>query len=246
MKKSILVILLLILGVSLIISGCSKAASNSSAAQTNTLPSTTASAATASAPADSPSVKPAVTDGNATSPDTQISQPDTTQTNSEAPVATEKNPPGDIPDTQVFINYASTVGGYKLQVPEGWARTENGGNVQYIDKFDGIKVEITDSALPLSADNIKNNQVVELQKTGHAVQVNSIKEATLKGGKAVIVAYDSNSEPDKVTNKQIRLENEKIYFLNNGKLAAITLWAPKGADNVDQWNLISNSFVWGK
>jgi hypothetical protein len=47
-----------------------------------------------------------------------------------------------------------------------------------------------------------------------------------------------------VTGKQVRLENNFYLFLKNGKLALLTLWAPLGSDNVDQWNLIANSFKW--
>lgn len=38
--------------------------------------------------------------------------------------ATETNPPGDIPDTQAFVDYSSTAG-YGVKVPEGWARTDS-------------------------------------------------------------------------------------------------------------------------
>ena len=32
---------------------------------------------------------------------------------------------GDIPDNQVFVTFTSPTGGYQLQVPEGWARTDD-------------------------------------------------------------------------------------------------------------------------
>ena len=60
----------------------------------------------------------------------------------------------------------------------------------------------------------------------------------------VRIRYSSNSEPNAVTNKRIRLDNETIVFFNNGKEAALTLWAPQGADNADQWNRMSGSFRW--
>ena len=41
----------------------------------------------------------------------------------EKPVAAEKNPPGDVPDNQVFIDYRSPLG-FNIKVPEGWARRE--------------------------------------------------------------------------------------------------------------------------
>lgn len=163
---------------------------------------------------------------------------------SENPLAPEKNPPGDIPDTQVFIKYGNAAGGYEVQVPEGWSRTESGANVSFIDKFDGVQIAISQSSEPFTLEGIKATQVSNLQKTGRAIQIKSITEKKTKGGSAILVAYESNSEPDAVTGKQVRLENECYYFFKDGKLASLTLWAPLGADNVDQWKYMSDSFGW--
>ena len=64
--------------------------------------------------------------------------------------AAERNPPGDIPDDQVFVPYTSAAGSYSLKVPEGWARSEKGSDVDFIDKFDGVAVIIvnTDATPP--------------------------------------------------------------------------------------------------
>ena len=66
----------------------------------------------------------------------------------------------------------------------------------------------------------------------------------LPTGKAVLIRYTSNSDANAVTNNRVRLENEAILFFNNGKEATLTLSAPQGADNVDQWNRMSKSFRW--
>ena len=58
----------------------------------------------------------------------------------ENPLAPETNPVGDIPDTQAFVNYVASPGNYSLDVPEGWARTNNGSDVRFVDKFDGVSV----------------------------------------------------------------------------------------------------------
>ena len=60
----------------------------------------------------------------------------------EKAVVTEKNPLGDIPDTQTFVKYASSPGGYQLDVPEGWARKESGANVAFSFDYDGLSVTI--------------------------------------------------------------------------------------------------------
>jgi hypothetical protein len=162
----------------------------------------------------------------------------------ETPVAPEKNPPGDIPDTQVFITYRSADGQYQLDVPEGWARSMQGADVRFIDKLDGVKVTITQASAAPTADSVRTNEVAALLKSGRVVQVNKIQDVQLPAGAVVLVEYSSNSDPDPVTGKQVRLENNLYLYFQSGRLAALTLWAPLGADNVDQWQRISQSFRW--
>jgi hypothetical protein len=162
----------------------------------------------------------------------------------ESAVAPEVNPPGDIPDSQAFIKYASAVGGYSLDVPEGWARTENGSDVSFVSKFDGVKVAIAPSATVPTASNVRTGAANQIQAQGHAVTITGVSDVTLPAGKAVLIKYGSNSDPNAVTNKQLRLENEAYIYFKNGKTAVLTLWAPQGADNVDQWRRMSNSFRW--
>ncbi|WP_088228828.1 PsbP-related protein [Desulfosporosinus sp. FKB] len=167
-----------------------------------------------------------------------------TGSSSEKPVAPEKNPTGDIPDTQAFVNYTSASGGYDLVVPEGWGRTIKGSDVLFQDKLNGVQVALSQESSQPTLAGVNKNQAAELQKTGRAVTIKSVKQVHLSGGTAILITYDSNSEPDPVTGKQARLENSRYLFYKNGKLAALTLWAPLGADNVDQWNRMSASFTW--
>ncbi len=83
-----------------------------------------------------------------------------------------------------------------------------------------------------------------LAKAGRSVQVGSVKEVQTPAGMALLVAYNVNSEPNAVTGKQVRLEANRYYFFKNGKLATLVLTAPLGANNVDQWQRISQSFGW--
>jgi hypothetical protein len=162
----------------------------------------------------------------------------------EKAVAPEKNPPGDIPDSQVFVKYASSQGGYEIEFPEGWARTTRGSNVIFADKLDGLSVTVTNAAGPPNVESIRKNQAELLKKTGRAVRIKGIKNMRLSNGPALLMVYQSNSEPDPVVNKQVRLENSSYFYYKNGKLAELRLWAPLGADNVDQWDRISKSFRW--
>jgi hypothetical protein len=157
----------------------------------------------------------------------------------EAAIQPETNPPGDIPDNQAFTAYASQNGGYQIKVPEGWARTVNGADVRFVDKFGGVQVTLGSAPQAPVASATSGAQI-----SGRAVSVNRISDVNLPAGQAVFLDYASNSEPDAVTGKQIRLENQVYLFYKDGKLATLTMWAPLGADNVDQWNLMARSFAW--
>ena len=160
----------------------------------------------------------------------------------EKAVAPEKNSPGDIPDSQVFVDFASSLG-FAMQVPEGWSRKDAPSGAIFADKYNTITIAI-------SAANVKPSpsaddpQVAAQVGAGHAVKVTSVKDVQLKAGPAVRIVYSANSDPNPVTNKQIRLEGNRYLFFKDGKLATLDLTAPLGADNVDQWQLMANSFRW--
>ena len=185
--------------------------------------------------------------------DTSTASTTTTTASSEAPisatenaVAPEVNPPGDIPDTQAFISYSNSSGAYKLDVPEGWARTESASSVSFVNKFDGVKVGVgpSPSSQAKNAAGVRANEAKVIQAQGHAVAITGVSDVKLPGGNAVVIKYTSNSEPNAVTNKKVRLENETYLFFRNGKEAMLTMWAPQGADNVDQWQRMAKSFRW--
>ena len=84
----------------------------------------------------------------------------------------------------------------------------------------------------------------KLAQSGRAVKIASVREAKLPGGAAVAITYTSNSDPNPVTGKKIRLENESYLFGKHGQQAKLTFSAPAGADNADQWSLMAGSFRW--
>ena len=161
----------------------------------------------------------------------------------EKPIQPEKNPPGDIPDTQVFIDYTSPEG-FTLKVPEGWARLDRADGASFVDKLDGVVVSVSKANAAPTLDSAKADYVAKLEAAGRAVRVSAVKQVKLPAGAAIRIVYTSNSEPNAVTNRQVRLENERYLYFKDGKLVALELYAPKGADNVDQWQLMSSSFRW--
>ena len=171
-----------------------------------------------------------------------VSAPALSATARETAVAPETNPPGDIPDDQVFIVYTAPQG-FTIKVPEGWARTDRPDGVSFADKYDSVDVAVTSGPAPTVA-SVRAGEAATMEKTGHAVKIGSVKSVTLPSGEAVRIAYTSNSEPNPVTNRQIRQENERTIVGHGGRIATLTMSAPAGADNVDQWKLMNDSFRW--
>lgn len=157
----------------------------------------------------------------------------------EQPVASERNPPGDIPDSQVFIAYAGP--GFSLLVPEGWSRNDSPGGASFSDKYNRLEITSTQNATAPSIASVTANEATKLAATGRAITIDKITEATLTGGPAIRIDYQSNSTPNVVTGKQIRLENARYFYFKAGKLVTLDMAAPAGADNVDQWLLMANS-----
>jgi hypothetical protein len=179
---------------------------------------------------------------------TASSSTETAISSTETAVAPEVNPPGDIPDSQAFVTFKNSTGGYQLEVPEGWSQRaappEYSSDVTFVHNYDGVSVHLAPATAAPTAASVQANEVKQIQTHVHAVKVTGVSEVNLPGGKAVLVRYQSNSDPNAVTNKQVRLENVTYIVYRNGKEAMLTMWAPLGADNVDQWNRMANSFRW--
>src|ERR1700693_3905832 len=184
---------------------------------------------------------------SATPSTTASSSTETAISSTETAVAPEVNPPGDIPDSQAFVAFKNTTGGYQVEVPEGWSRTasQNSADVTFVHNYNGVSVHIAPASAPPTAASVRVNEVKQISSHVRAVKITGVTEETLaSGAKAVAIKYTSNSNPSPITNKQIRLENVTYVLYRNGKEAMLTMWAPLGADNADQWNRMANSFRW--
>src|SRR4029079_2092070 len=75
----------------------------------------------------------------------------------EKAVPAEKNPPGDIPDSQVFIDYASPQG-FTMKVPEGWARSDRADGASFVDKLDGVILQVAKTDTAPTVASVKTNE----------------------------------------------------------------------------------------
>ena len=150
------------------------------------------------------------------------------------------------PETSPTARCSSTYTGqgYSLKVPEGWARSGTPAAVSFASKLDGLSVNVPSMARQPTPDWARNTYARQLVDNGRAVSDVRVESLKRPAGTVLRISYRVNSEPNPVTSRQVRLEAQRYLFWKKGKLATLRLWAPAGADNVDQWKLMSESFRW--
>jgi hypothetical protein len=92
--------------------------------------------------------------------------------------------------------------------------------------------------------NATATEVPQLRKIERAFRLGGVTSTSLPGGKAVLITFQENSAPNSVTGKQYRLDVLRFELFKSGVEAVLTLSSPVGADNVDPWRTVSESFRW--
>ena len=163
---------------------------------------------------------------------------------SSTPPAPESNPPGDIPDNQVYVPFSPKGGGFQVTVPEGWAQTTGtGGTVRFTDKLNSVEVTRRAGRPQPTADAVQAAVVTaEGARPGFVKGKAGRVERT--AGTAVKVSYRVDDAADPVTGKTVNDDVELYVFWRNGVEVDLRLAGPRGADNVDPWQTITDSFRW--
>jgi hypothetical protein len=137
------------------------------------------------------------------------------------PNATEKSPPGDIPDNQVYVRYHPPGAHFSIKVPEGWGRSQVRGAVTFTDKLNIVAMRERPAAGRATGTPLK---------------------------RAGQIAYRTRSlaktRPNPVTGKTTTDAVERYLYDHAGHRLVLTLSGPKGADNVDPWRIVSDSVLW--
>ncbi|WP_191907992.1 hypothetical protein [Nocardioides cynanchi] len=160
------------------------------------------------------------------------------------PHATEFSPPGDIPDSAVYVDHVAPGSHVHLTVPEGWAQVTKGGVTTYTDKYNSISIQVLPLAHPPTPSSVRAHEVPQLSRTVTSFHLQGITRVTRQHGSAVHVVYGLDSAPNPVTNKVVRDVAERFDFWHAGQEAVLTLTGPSNADNVDPWQTVSDSLQW--
>ena len=156
---------------------------------------------------------------------------------------TEFNPPGDIPDNQVFVDYRMPQTSLHIRVPEGWARSGT-DPVVFTDHFNSIALSVRAAARPPTVASAHASEVPGLRAQVARFARPAVRTVQRQHGRAVLITYLLDSAPDRVTGKVVRDAAERYEFWRRGQEAVLTLTGPRNADNVDPWRLVSDSLRW--
>jgi hypothetical protein len=163
----------------------------------------------------------------------------------QAPVPAESNPPGDIPDTTVYVTYRSAAGHLLLKVPEGWSRKPGPASSTFASNLNSITVAWKPMTAAPTVSSARATAVPALQSSTLAFRLQGVRAVSLAGGPAVEIIYQVNSPSNQVTGRQYRLVIERFELYHHGRGAVLSLSSAVGSDNVDPWRIVSESFRWG-
>ena len=157
---------------------------------------------------------------------------------------TEDNPPGDIPDQQVFVAYTPPGAHFSVKVPEGWARSTGPDGVTFTDKLNSITVQEVQAPQAPTEAQARAQLLPELARTVPAFAEGKVAPVSRTPGRGVLLTYLGDSAPDPVTNKVVRDAFQRYLFWHNGHQTVLTLAGPTNADNVDPWRTVTDSVTW--
>jgi hypothetical protein len=205
-------------GLALVLGACGSGANNPYGASTAT--------STSRAPAASPTTAAPASSGGVD------------------PNAPEVNPAGDIPDNQVFVPYRPPGGQFTVKVPEGWARVVRGGTVSFTDKLNTIRMESRPASAAPTPASARQIELPAIQAASRRYEAGNVTQVHRAAGAAVLITYKADAPADPVTGKVVHDAVERYQFWRAGTEAILTLSGPVGADNVDPWRIVTDSFRW--
>ncbi|MET7977227.1 hypothetical protein ABZW44_30200 [Streptomyces mirabilis] len=161
-----------------------------------------------------------------------------------APAPTESNPPGDIPDNQAYVAFRPSGGAFTVKVPEGWARTGQGGATVFTDKLNRVEIGTASASSAPTVTSVGSEVVPRLRGQVPKFDGPKVSQVNRHAGSAVLLKYQGDSAADPVTGKVVRDAFERYAFYRQGHEVDLTLSGPVNADNVDPWRIVTDSFSW--
>jgi hypothetical protein len=164
--------------------------------------------------------------------------------NADSTPTAESNPPGDIPDTQVFVPFTPPKGLFTVSVPEGWARTDDGSATTFTDKLNAVRIETFARAVAPNTESVNVDELPGVATSTPGYRAGEITAVPRKAGQVMLITYQATSLPNPVTGKTGTDAVERYEYWRGGHEVVLTLRGPVGSDNVDPWRTITESLQW--
>lgn len=158
------------------------------------------------------------------------------------PNAPETNPAGDIPGTTVYVPFHSARVGWKVSIPQGWARSDTNGVMVFTDKLNAVRLQTVPAATAATEASV----IPPLLASDPTAKVDAITTVSRTSGPVIETTYTRDNALNAVTGKAGRDAAERHDFFHNGATPVVTLAGPVGADNVDPWRTITDSVSWAR
>ena len=127
-----------------------------------------------------------------------------------------------------------------------WSRTGYGDVVSFTDKFNAIQVDAMATTVAPSVSSVRDVELRAVAAKANNFTAGTVSKITRTAGDAILATYQIDSAPNAVTGKTLRVAVERYEFYRAGHLVVLTLIGAVGADNVDPWKIVTNSFAWAK
>lgn len=145
----------------------------------------------------------------------------------------------------MFVAWSPKGGGYTVKVPEGWSRSTHGPATVFTDKFNSIRAEHRASATAPTVASVRSVDLPAIKARSQGFALVKLATVQRKGGRAVLAEYKADSAPNQVTGKAALLDVQRYAFYRPGRgEVVLTLSGVSGADNVDPWRTVTDSFRW--
>lgn len=160
------------------------------------------------------------------------------------PNGPEVNPPGDIPDNQAFVPFTPKGEPFTVSVPEGWARTGAPTSTTFTDKLNSVTIDTQQVGAAPTLQSVQNTEMPRVKASATGYRAGETTEVTRASGPVIMTAYQADSAPDPVTGKVVHDDVQRYAYYRDGTEVVLTLSGPAGADNVDPWKIVTESFSW--
>jgi hypothetical protein len=117
--------------------------------------------------------------------------------------------------------------------------------VLFTDKLNTVQAQWSARAAAPTTDTARA-EIASIKAATSHFSGGTVEQARRHAGTAVLTRYRADAPSDAVTGKVRNDDVERYEFWHAGQLVTLTLAGPHGADNVDPWRIVTDSFRWGR